>query len=536
MSRERSFWGWGWADESADPELVAALAPALSSLLGMSELRLQSPPRLQEIALASPRFAVKPSLLPLVSSSAYDRAAHTYGKSYRDLVRALGRDFSHAPDCVAFPSSEAELIALLDFCCEARVAAIPYGGGSSVCGGVEADVGDAFRGTLSIDMTRMQRVLEIDRQSRSARIQAGALGPVLEEQLRVHGYSLRHYPQSFEFSTLGGWLATRSGGHFATLYTHIDELTQSLRVVTPNGSLETRRLPGSGAGPSPERLFLGSEGTLGVITEAWMRIFERPRFRASLTALFPDFLSGARAARKLAQTGLYPANCRLLDPLEAMLNGAAAGDRAVLLVGFESDDHALDPWLARARECCLDLGAEVPESGMRVRADGEQARSAAGDAWRQAFLRAPYLRDALVQRGAFVETFETAVTWSRFEELHARVTRAAQEAAGADGKRCLVSCRLTHVYPDGSAPYFTVLAPAQLGAELSQWQSIKDAITHAMLASGGTTTHHHAVGRDFRKYYTEECPPLFGEVLRAAKRTLDPANIMNPGALLAPNP
>jgi alkyldihydroxyacetonephosphate synthase len=505
----------------------------LSSLLGMSELSVQAPPRLDEIALSPSRLPVKSSLSSLVSSSAYDRAGHTYGKSYRDLVRALARNFSHAPDSVAYPSSEAELIALLDWCSAERIAAIPYGGGSSVCGGVEPNVGDGFRGTLSIDMTRMQRVLDIDRESRSARIQAGALGPVLEEQLRVHGYSLRHYPQSFEFSSLGGWLATRSGGHFATLYTHIDELVQSLRVVTPSGTLETRRLPASGAGPNPDRLFLGSEGALGVITEAWMRIFDRPRFRASCTALFPDFLSGARAARKLAGAGLYPANCRLLDPLEAMLNGAGAGDRAVLLVGFESSDHPLEAWLARARECCLDLGADVPESSVRLRADGEQARSGASDTWRQAFLRAPYLRDALVQRGVFVETFETAVTWSRFEELHARVERAARESAGAGGTRCLVTCRLTHVYPDGAAPYFTVLAPAQAGAELSQWQTIKDAITDAMLATGGTTTHHHAVGRDFRKYYTDECPPLFGEVLRAAKRTLDPANIMNPGALFA---
>ncbi len=205
------------------------------------------------------------------------------------------------------------MVALLDWCTEGDVAAIPYGGGSSVVGGVEADVGDGFAGVVSIDLTRLDRVLEIDPVSRAARIQAGALGPVLEDQLRPHGYTLRHFPQSFEFSTLGGWLATRSGGHYASVYTHIDDLVESMRVVTPSGVSESRRLPGSGAGPSPDRLFLGSEGILGVITEAWMRIQDRPRWRGSAGVHFDRTPTGCAAARAIAQSALFPTNCRLLD-------------------------------------------------------------------------------------------------------------------------------------------------------------------------------------------------------------------------------
>jgi alkyldihydroxyacetonephosphate synthase len=373
-------------------------------------------------------------------------------------------------------------------------------------------------------------VVEVDATSRAARIRAGTFGPALETALRPYGLSLRHYPQSFEFSTLGGWIATRSGGHFATLFTHIDELVQSLTVISPSGRLQTRRLPGDGAGPSPERLFIGSEGVLGIITEAWMRVFERPRFRASLTARYPDLASGARAVRALAQSGLHPSNCRLLDPLEAMLNGAGGGDVAVLLVAFESSDHPLDAWIARAAELCRDAGGEVPEGAIRARAELGEREGSSG-AWRQAFVRAPYLRDELALRGVFVETFETAVTWDRFDALVASVSAAAR---GAAGDRAIVTCRITHAYPDGAAPYFTVITPARQGAELAQWDEIKASVTTAMLEAGGTVTHHHAVGRDVVRWYQAQRPEPFAHALSAAKRALDPAGVLNPGVLLAP--
>jgi alkyldihydroxyacetonephosphate synthase len=531
VQRRRCFWGWGFDDEGPDAAELAIVQAGLGSLLGMEHIERTAPPRLDEIELRPPRAKPPTSLAPLFSDAPEDRAAHSYGKSYRDLVRALRRDFSNPPDCVAFPQSEADVVRILDFCATARLAVIPYGGGSSVCGGVEPAVGESFHGTVSLDLGRLNRVLEIDKSSRAAKIQAGVLGPALEGQLRPAGLTLRHYPQSFEFSSLGGWIATRSGGHFATLYTHIDELVEGLRIVTPTGTVETRRLPGDGAGPSPERLFIGSEGIFGVIVEAWMRLFDRPRFRASLAASFGDFHTGARAVKTLAQSGLYPANCRLLDPLEALMNGAGSGDRAVLIVAFESADHSLESWLLRAAQLCQDAGGVVSEQRARSQDSARRAQGAA-DAWRSAFIRAPYLRDELVLRGIFVETFETAVTWDRFEGLHAAVMRAAREAIGATDRSALVTCRLTHAYPDGAAPYFTVITPARRGAELAQWDEVKCAITNAMLDHGGTVTHHHAVGRDVRTFYEKQRPPEFARALGAVKRELDPAGIMNPGVLL----
>src|SRR5262249_31943226 len=281
-------------------------------------------------------------LVSRCSTTAFDRAAHTYGKSFRDVVRGFRREYPNPPDVVAFPRDEAEIFALLEWCATEHIAAVPYGGAASRGGGGEPPSDDPHRGAVSIDLQHLDGVLEIDRASRAARIQAGILGPALEERLRPHGLTLRHFPQSFEFSSLGGWIATRSGGHFATLYTHIDDFVESLRVVTPAGIVASRRLPGSGAGPSPDRLFLGSEGILGVITEAWVRLQDRPRLRASAAVRFGDFAAGAAAVRALSQTGLYPSNCRLLDPGEALVAGAGSGAEAVLVLGFESADHPLD--------------------------------------------------------------------------------------------------------------------------------------------------------------------------------------------------
>ncbi len=538
MPRSRKFWGWGLEGEGPTPEQERAIATGLAARFGAhaGDLRPLPPPDPASLRLPAPRLAPPPALATLCSTDPLVRAAHAYGKSYRDLVRARAGRFEHPPDQVAFPRDEADVVALLEWCAEAGAAAIPYGGGSSVVGGVEPAVDEAYRGVVTLDLARLDRVLEIDRVSRAARIQAGVLGPALEDQLRPAGLTLRHYPQSFEFSSLGGWIATRSGGHYATLFTHVDEFVEGLRLVTPRGVIETRRLPGSGAGPSPERLFIGSEGILGVITEAWMRLQDRPVFRAQASVRFPGsrgFLDGARAVRALAQSGLHPANCRLLDPLEALTSGAGAGDEAVLVLAFESADHPLDAWIARALELCRDAGGVAPETAVSRR-DGGGAREGAAGAWRQAFLQAPYLRDSLVGMGVLSETFETAITWDRFEEFHLAVLESARSAVTRVCGTGSVACRFTHAYPDGPAPYYTVLAPARRGAELAQWGEIKATASEALLACGGTITHHHAVGRDHRPWYDRERPPLFAEALRAAKRALDPAGLLNPGVLIDP--
>ncbi|HEY8143351.1 MAG TPA: FAD-binding oxidoreductase, partial [Kofleriaceae bacterium] len=278
-ARERSFWGWGWADAFPDEAGRRATGQMVAALLGGGTLALGAPPREEDAvrSLAASRVAVPAALAEVVTDAPAARLRHTYGKAYPDLARGFAGRFEPAPDLVAFPRDEEAIWAVLDFCAARRLAVIPFGGGTSVVGGVEPTVGERHAGALSLDLGRLNRVVEVDPVSRAARIQAGVLGPDLEAQLTEHGLTLRHFPQSFEFSTLGGWLATRAGGHFATLYTHIDDLVESIRMVTPRGLWESRRLPASGAGPSPDRLALGSEGILGVITEAWMRVRPRPR-------------------------------------------------------------------------------------------------------------------------------------------------------------------------------------------------------------------------------------------------------------------
>jgi len=534
MARRQKFWGWGWEDEGPTAEQQQRIAQLLAARFTLGDLPIATPPRLEEISLRPPRINPPAALAAVCSVDAFDRAAHTYGKSFRDVVRAFQRHYPNPPDIVAFPRDEAEIVALLDWCTETGAAAIPYGGGSSVVGGVEPPSGDAYGGAVSIDLRRLDRVLDVDRVARAAHIQAGAYGPRLEEQLRPFGYTLRHFPQSFEFSSLGGWIATRSGGHYATLYTHIDDFVESLRVVSPSGVIESRRLPGSGAGPSPDRLFMGSEGILGIITEAWMRVQDRPTFRASASVTFTEFAAGVAAARAISQAGLFPSNCRLLDAGEALTAGAGDGTCAVLIVAFESADHPLDAWMARALDCCRDHGGQVPEGAGRTRTDDGVSREGAAGAWRQAFLSAPYLRDALVGMGMITETFETAVTWDRFANFHAGVMLAVQDALRRVCGAGQVTCRFTHVYPDGPAPYYSVIAPSRMDSQLAQWGEIKAAASEAVLRLGGTITHHHAVGRDHRRWYDRQRPDGFALALRAAKAALDPAGILNPGVLIDP--
>ncbi|HEY3002569.1 MAG TPA: FAD-binding oxidoreductase, partial [Kribbellaceae bacterium] len=488
---QRSWWGWGNVSEAVRGAERDALVARVRGLLPDAGLTPHDPPDVASLHVPAPRVAPPASLAGLCTTDTEDRLAHARGQAYRDVARNLAGDVGEVPDLVVRPRAERDVTDVLDWCARDGIAVVPFGGGTSVVGGVEPRLGDAYPGVVTLDLERLDRVLEVDRTSRAARIQAGVLGPALEEQLRPHELTLRHFPQSFEFSTLGGWLATRAGGHFATLYTHIDDLTESLRVVTPAGVSESRRLPASGAGPSPDRMFLGSEGTLGVITEAWMRLQDRPRWRARASVLFDSYAAAVAATRAVAQSGLYPANCRLLDPAEAFLNAATSTTGGVLVLAFESADHPVDPWLARAVELCKDHGGSVPSY---------EDEGAAGS-WRSAFLRMPYQRDVMARHAMIAETFETACTWDRFEQLHTAVTAAATEAIRDVCGVGVVTCRFTHVYPDGPAPYFGVYAPGRWGSLVSQWDEIKAAVSDALIANGGTITHHHAVGRDHRPWY-----------------------------------
>jgi alkyldihydroxyacetonephosphate synthase len=540
----RRFWGWGNEGDELLPAEVAIIR-GMMARLEVAATELPVPPVAADFALNAPRVHPPASLADAFSDAPHDRLSHAYGKSFADSVRMWNRDVPNPPDWVAFPRDEQAVADILDWAGRENVAVVPYGGGSSVCGGVELAVGASYRASVSLDLERLDRVLEVDRASRSARIQAGILGPDLERGLRPHGLTLRHYPQSFQFSTLGGWIVTRSGGHYATLHTHIDEFVQAVRMVAPAGVIETRRLPGSGAGPDPNRLVTGSEGVLGVVTEAWMRLQDRPRFRASASVRFAGFEAAVNCVRALSQSGLNPTNCRLLDPAEVAWTHVGDGRSPMLVLGFESADHGLGAWMNRALELARDFGGEYDtaavERSMQVTAtdaEGEHRKGAAG-AWRDAFIRMPYWRDPMVGAGAILDTFETAITWDRFDAFYRGVREDVESAIlRATGRPGSVSCRFTHVYPDGPAPYFTYAAlgsaRGDLASSLAAWREIKLAANESVTGRGGTITHHHSVGRDHRGGYEHESPPLYREALAAAKAVFDPRGILNPGVLIDP--
>jgi alkyldihydroxyacetonephosphate synthase len=557
--RRLKHWGWGFEDQAPTASQLAEAAEGIRARFGFGgEVRTAVP--LEEVEVRAPRLKPPTAFGDLFTDAKYERVSRALGKAYRDIVRGFRGEFEHPPDLVAQPRDCSEVETVLNWAEAEGAAVVPFGGGTSVCGGVEARLGD--RPVVTLDLRRLDRLVEVDPTSLAARIEAGATGPRLEEQLREHGLTMRCFPQSFEYATLGGWIATRAGGHFATKETHVDDLVESVRAVTPRGIWESRRLPGSGAGPSPDRLLLGSEGILGTITDAWVRVRPRPEWKAAATVRFERFGDACEAVREIVQAGLDPANCRLLEAAEAELTGAGDGSAHLLLLAFESAHHPVDAPLRIALTAAEDHGgtahaprltAPTPDSAGRSALMGRKAldisanrpvnteEGGAAASWRGAFLLAPYLRDTFVACGVLSETFETAITWDRLEEFHATVMettrRAIAEVSGAprEGRGApLVTCRFTHAYPDGVAPYFTVLAPAIRGGEVEQWDEVKAAVSEALIEGGGTITHHHAVGRDHRPWYDRQRPAPFAAALRAAKAELDPAGILNPGVLLDP--
>ncbi len=528
----RKFWGWGHVGQGYTDADMLPFEAEFAEAFGTDGFSADPFPKAENITLAAPRLAIPDSLKDVCTHDHWERLVHTYGQSFHEQVRRMAGDFAGAPDVVAFPRNEQDVADLLDWCARNDAAAIPFGGGSSVVGGVHPDVGDRFKATVSIDMARMDQVLEVDPVSLAARIQAGVYGPHLEAQLKPHGLTMRYYPQSFEFSTLGGWLATRGGGHFATGWTHIDDQTESIRAVTPAGTHDSFRLPGSGAGPSQDRLFLGSEGSLGIITEAWMKLVKRPTFRNNAAVHFQSYWDGVQAVRAISQSGLNPANVRLLDHNECKYSGTGDGSTAVLILGFESADHPMDAWMARAMECALDHKGFLPDESKAAQDD---PRAGAAGRWREAFIKGGYLREMLTARGIIKETFETSTTWDRFESFYTAVHDATREAVEREtGKGAAVACRFTHVYPDGPAPYFTFIGQGQRGRMREQYDAVKNAASDAIIKHHGTITHHHAVGRDHMPWYEQQRSAVFAGALAGAKKAVDPAGIMNPGVLLPP--
>jgi alkyldihydroxyacetonephosphate synthase len=535
----------GSLELAVDPDLSSALPrPARRHLARELGWTPRSTPA---VPVADIRLA--PSRLPEGTRSALDgllgaenvatdaetRLRRTGGKSYLDLLRRREGDASEAPDAVLTPGDTAETAALLALCAEHGVVVVPFGGGTSVVGGLSGMDADD-RPSVAVDLRRMARVHDLDVPSSLVTVGPGMRGPALEEHLAGHGLTLGHLPQSWEFATLGGYAATRSAGQASTGVGRFDDLVAGLTLATPSGVLELGHPPASAAGPDLLGLALGSEGALGVITELRLRVRPRPRSTAYEGWSFRSWAAGLAGLQRLARHELLPDVVRLSDPDETRANlllaggpGARAlratlrarrhGQGCLLVVGWEGL-----PSLVRARR---RAAASVLREGGAVRV-GRRV----GESWRRHRFEAPYLRDRLLDSGLLVETLETAATWTALPAVYDAVRRALGRSLTRAGRRPLVLTHVSHGYPTGASLYVTVLADRDDDLPIQQWLAAKREATEALLAAGGTLTHHHAVGADHRPWLEREIGPLGVEVLRAVKQRLDPTGVCNPGVLL----
>jgi alkyldihydroxyacetonephosphate synthase len=529
---------WGWGDPDRRIELSAGARAMLREELGEAEPATRV--ELDEVAMPEARplpAAVSEAVSARSVLVAHEqRVRRAAGKGYADLVRLRSGRLEAAPDAVVMPADGAQVAALLAACSREGVAVVPFGGGTSVVGGVAPDAGPHER-VISVDMRRLRSV-EIDPISLTATLGPGLRGPEAEEALRAQGYTLGHFPQSFEYATIGGFAATRSAGQASSGYGRFDEMVTSLAMETPAGSLRTLLTPHTAAGPSLRQLALGSEGALGVITEVGVRIRPLPETRRYEAWIAADFTAGSELVRTLAQAGTLPDVARLSDETETRISLAMAGASGV-------KKALLDAYLrARRRRggCLMICGWEGEResverrralSARMLRAGGAAPLGEApGRSWERGRYDGPYLRDELMDLGYMVETLETSHTWSRLEGLYRGVGGALAAALQAQGTPGIVFCHLSHAYRDGASLYFTFIARRRRDAEIEQWRAAKEAACEAIVAAGGTITHHHAVGRDHVPYMADEVGETGVEALRALKERLDPAGVMNPGKLL----
>jgi alkyldihydroxyacetonephosphate synthase len=470
-----------------------------------------------------------------VRTDAESRARHAGGQAYAEIVRRRAGDASAAPDAVVLPADAGEVAAVLRACSDAGVAVVPWGGGTSVVGGLESIRGK-HSAVIALDLARLDALLGVDDVSGTATFQPGIRTPAAEEVLAAHGMTLGHMPQSYERASLGGYVVTRSAGQASTGYGRIDDLVVGLRMATPAGELVLPTMPGSAAGPDLRRLVLGSEGTLGVVTEVTLRVRRTPAVHRYEGWMAPSWEAGQEALRHMAQDGPHPDIARLSDPDETRVSMAMSstgrGARAALsayqrvrrvsngclvIAGYEGDKN--DVAYRRRAVAKILRGAGAAPLG-----------KAAGEAWVHGRFTGPHLRDSLLDAGVLAETLETATTWANLPVLYDAVRRALHDSLG----QALVGCHISHIYPTGASLYFTALAAADTGREAEQWATAKRAANDAIVAAGGTLTHHHAVGTAHRDYVSSELSDVGIAALRAVKERLDPAGILNPGKLLPP--
>ena len=526
---------WGWGDPERRVELSETAIAAVREELGIDTTDGSEPVSIDQVSLPEARpipDTVRAAAAEVLDGTD-DRIRHAAGRSYPDLIRLRTGRLEHAPDAVLRPADAAGVAAILDSCAAAGVAVVPFGGGTSVVGGVEAIV-DGHSAVVSLDLSTLRSV-ELDSRSLTARLGPGLTGPEAEAALGALGATLGHFPQSFEEATIGGFAATRSAGQASSGYGRFDDIVTSLELAAPAGRLRTREIPHTAAGPSLRELVLGSEGTLGVITEVSARVRPSPRTRVYEGWIAESFQAGREIVRDLAQRHEAPDVLRLSDEEETRVSLELAGTEGLRR-------RALDTYLSLRRRrggCLMICGWEGERESVSRRRGLSQARlrlggavslgRSAGNSWYRARYGGPYLRDELMNLGVMVETLETAHTWSRLDELYRAVGDALR---GVLGERSIVMCHVSHAYPDGASLYFTFLTRARPGEELDQWRAAKSAACEAIVGAEGTITHHHAVGRDHAPYMRAEVGELGLEALRAVKERLDPAGIMNPGKLL----
>jgi alkyldihydroxyacetonephosphate synthase len=528
-----------WGEDGAGGELGAAAEEMLRERIGIGEPPGSVP--LESVEVAPATVLPEPVIAACggedaVSSDDGDRIRHAAGKGYPDLVRMRTGTIERAPDAVLAPPDAAHVAATLAACAEAGIAVVPFGGGTSVVGGVEPERGD-FERLVAIDLTAL-RAAAVDPVSMTARLGPGLRGPEAEALLNSEGFTLGHFPQSYRYATIGGYAATRSAGQASTGYGRFDALVTEVELTSPAGAMRTLATPHTAAGPSLRELVLGSEGVLGVITDVGVRVRplpERKRYEGWFT---PGFAEGIDIVRDLAQAGELPDVVRLSDREETRVSLAMSGleglkrsgldaylrlrrrsDGCMLIVGWEGERDAVE----RRRQLTTGM----------LRARGAVPLGAsAGESWERGRFEGPHLRDLLIDRGILVETLETSHTFSQLEELYDAVGTALTDAIDSGGGRGIVMCHVSHVYRDGASLYFTFLTPSRAGSEIDQWRELKGAACEAIVATGGTITHHHGVGRDHVPYMEAEVGAVGLDVLRAAKERLDPAGIMNPGKLV----
>ena len=534
---------WGWGEDGHAVALPLSAETLLQEELEVDPSARRLPVAFEAVSVPDSRLpaAARERLVAVVGAenvrdAREDRIGHAVGRSYPDLVRIRAGNASSAPDAVVLPGSAEQVAAVLAACAEHRVAVIPFGGGTSVVGGVEP-VRDGMDAAVSLDLGRLTSTVEVDRTSLTARLDAGLFGPEAERRLGAEGVTLGHFPQSFEYSTVGGWVATRSAGQASTGYGRIDELVEAVRCVTPVGEIGTRAVPASAAGPSIRELLVGSEGVLGVICEATVRVRPAPAFRRYEAWSFASFAEGCDAFRVMEQAEASADVNRLSDEAETGLSNAMAssGSRAeglgkrylrlrghehgcIAILGFEGEEEDVE---RRRRHT----------AGLLRAGGGISIGPRPGEAWLRGRYSGPYVRDELLDRRVMVETLETATSWANLESLHAAVADALRKTLGERGTPALVMCHVSHLYPSGASLYFTFMARQEDDA-MAQWRAAKTAASEAIMAGGGTITHHHAIGRDHREWMRAEVGELGLELIRAAKERLDPAGIMNPGKLL----